>query len=551
MMATPTTTPRRTTDGDHAAATASPNGSSGNRSVLDLARPDRDDDARDVPPPRRRRLTRVLIPLLVLLATVGLLLYASWEQILPATPVRVTPVIVKTVQGQQTGTVTVQAPGWVEPAPHPYYASALANGIVEEVTVLEGERVTAGQVVARMVDDDARLALAATEAAVEQRKAELAAAEAELRAAEKNIEHLVAPRRAVANAEARVAEIDASLMQLEATLLAEQSKLAEIQDEFDRKSELVESRAVSEADVRRLELRVEAQKASIEATRARREILQAQRRQAQADLEAATENLDLLIEERQRVDLATAAVAERQAMLRAAESNRDEAALRLERMLVRSPVDGIVMIRLAAPGSKLTREGGEHSAHAVHIYKPEHLQVRVDVPLADAARVGVGQEAEIVVEVLPDSVFNGRVTRVVHEADIAKNTMEVKVAIAEPTPELKPEMLARVRFIGRSEATGEEPELRARVFAPADLLASTGDGGAASALVVGKVQDGRGRVERRSLSLGGTVIEGWREVVSGLQPGDLLVANPPATLEPGDRVEVLGETNLQPQTGDL
>ncbi|MHC5003778.1 MAG: hypothetical protein ACYTJ0_11710, partial [Planctomycetota bacterium] len=118
-----------------------------------------------------------------------------------------------------------------------------------------------------------------------------------------------------------------------------------------------------------------------------------------------------------------------------------------------------------------------------------------------------------------------------------KNTVEVKVAIESPSVELKPEMLARVRFIGRSEAAEAGP--RQRVFAPAALIRAE-DGGAA-ALVVTALVDGRGRVERRAVVTGPRRVDGWIEVESGLQAGDLLIADPAAELGDGDRVRVVGE----------
>jgi hypothetical protein len=93
-----------------------------------------------------------------------------------------------------------------------------------------------------------------------------------------------------------------------------------------------------------------------------------------------------------------------------------------------------------------------HSNHVVHLYDPAHLQVRVDVPLAEASRVGIGHKARIVVEVLPDRVFQGEVTRIVNEADLQKNTLQVKVRILDPVPELKPEMLARAQFLAPAPA---------------------------------------------------------------------------------------------------
>ena len=55
------------------------------------------------------------------------------------------------------------------------------------------------------------------------------------------------------------------------------------------------------------------------------------------------------------------------------------------------------------------------SGAVVRLYDPARLQVRVDVPLVDAAKVGVGTAAQITTEALPNVVFRGSVTRVVHE----------------------------------------------------------------------------------------------------------------------------------------
>ena len=69
------------------------------------------------------------------------------------------------------------------------------------------------------------------------------------------------------------------------------------------------------------------------------------------------------------------------------------------------------------------------------------------MPLADVAMVGAGQPAEIVVDLLPDTVFTGEVLRFVHRADLQKNTVEAKVRINDPSELLKPDMLARVRIL--------------------------------------------------------------------------------------------------------
>jgi multidrug resistance efflux pump len=203
---------------------------------------------------------------------------------------------------------------------------------------------------------------------------------------------------------------------------------------------------VSESEVVGTKLKLQAQRATLEAMKAREPVLAATLRQREVELMAAKENRRLRIEEARALEAGKAAVA-------LATAIRDEAALRLSRMEVKAPVDGVVMVRHVEPGSKLMLAMDDRNSMAtIHLYDPKKLQVRVDVPLADAAKVGVGMGARIVVGVLPDRTFDGVVSRIVQEADVAKNTLQVKVAITDPDAALKPEMLARVRFVEQAVA---------------------------------------------------------------------------------------------------
>jgi biotin carboxyl carrier protein len=159
-----------------------------------------------IPRPPINWKTRVLLPATILVVGLGLLWYALGDALSPAVEVRVVPVVVKTTV-ESGGAVTVQAPGWVEAAPYPISVPALADGTVKDVVVLEGQPVKVGDVVARLVDDDARLALARAEARLKQH-------EAALRAAQQQWDHPVERTRAVAAGEAMVAETRAQIEQL-------------------------------------------------------------------------------------------------------------------------------------------------------------------------------------------------------------------------------------------------------------------------------------------------------------------------------------------------
>lgn len=197
------------------------------------------------------------------------------------------------------------------------------------------------------------------------------------------------------------------------------------------------------------------------------------------------------------------------------------------------------MARLVEPGSKLILAmDASHSAHVARLYDPAKLQVRVDVPLADANKVGVGSAAEISVEALPGRTFRGQVTRMVNEADITKNTIQFKVQIENPDAGLKPEMLARVKFMARksdSPATRQAVTMSQLPFVPQSLV--TGEAPNATVLLADRRS---GIAQRRAITLSDQRHGDWIAVTAGIAAGDDLIAEP-TSLSDGARIRVVGE----------
>lgn len=489
-----------------------------------------------IPLPKRRWVTRLAIPSAVLVLTLCVLALASWESLVPARPVRICQVVVTEKAPAEAGggdrkpspgqaaSIAVQAPGWVEPAPHPIYVPALADGVVDELIVLEGDTVKKGQVVARLVADDARLAVAQAEAALERRRAELAAAETDWA-------QPVELDRAAAVAKAQLEEALAEQKRLAAVAERDEALLAEAELVHESLRPLT-GEIVPEVDVQRAMHEKRAKRAEVVATRRKIEVLSARIARSRAELGAAERNLELRVDLKRELEEARAAVAE-------AETTLAEAQLRLERMAVKSPTAGTVMNRLVAPGSKVMQGmDGPYSAHIVHLYNPESLQVRADVPLADAARIGVGQPVQVVVDVLPDVSFSGTVTRFVHQADISKNTLQVKVAIDNPSNHLKPDMLARVKFLAVQASEGENGEDGGgsiRLYAHRDDVLGDGQEG-----TVWVLSPDFSRAYRKQVALGRTRSD-WVEVLDGLHPGDSLVCTPGHELGDEVRIRIIEE----------
>lgn len=468
-----------------------------------------------IPLPPFKWKTRFLIPGAVVLATLGVLAYAARHTFSPSIPVWVAAAVPKstlipashnapaadeapaqpTDQPADTalGAVLVQAPGWIEPSPYPISVPALEEGVVRDVHVLEGDHVAKGQIVATLIDEDAKLQIRIAQAALAEREADV-----------------VRARAAVATAEVQVR--------------IEQAAVAELADDIERSRELVPIGGISAGEFRRKEIRIGAYQAR--AAAAERSVDEA--RSALKQAEAGANTAMVAIEAAQLV---------------------------ADRMEVRSPSDGVVLIRLVEPGSRIMLsskgDSGPQSpmtGAVIRIYNPKVLQVRVDVPLAEAAKVGIGTPCTITSEALPDTTFRGRVTRVMHEANIQRNTVQFKVSIDDPSPVLKPEMLARVKLhapapsgsSGASGASGVPTESNdLALLIPVSALSET-SADAAAAWVV-EWSSGAAIARRRQVQWAPAVEAGYAHIRTGITLTDRVILDPPSTLADGATVLVLGE----------
>jgi len=470
----------------------------------------------------------VLLPALIVLCFGAVFAYALRDSLGSAVHVRATQVVTKAAAGGGPSGIVAQAAGWVEPDPYPFYASALTDGIVKEVLVLEGQRVKAGDVVARLIDDDAKLALAETDAELQHHFHDVCEYEAAVKSAQAEWDNPVERTRAVLAGEALLAQSRADLAANVSEAAVEAAKAKELEEQYRREKAASDAGAFPANDTVLTGLKLETQRATLKLTEAKRPALEAKVQQQQAELSAARDNQKLRIAESRELEIAHAKLAGELKTVETVKVRHQMAKLRLERTEIRAPRDGVVMERLTEPGAKLYVNMNEkNSAQAVKLYDPSKLQVRVDVPLADAAKVGAGQRARINVEVLRDVIFDGTVTRVLHQADISKNTLQFKVAIDHPREELKPEMLARVQFLAQEKAGAQSQEPSARIFAPENLI----HGG--FAWIVDK---GRSVAVKRPVVPGMIKDNGWIEITQGLQPGDALIDGETLGLKEGQRV---------------
>ncbi|MSR40407.1 MAG: HlyD family efflux transporter periplasmic adaptor subunit [Phycisphaerales bacterium] len=492
-------------------------------------------NAKHLSPTSIRFITRIAVPVTILGGAALLLGWTAWNAFQPLPDVRVAPVAMintQSAQSAQGGASSggIQAPGWIEPQPFATEVTPLREGVVTEVIVLEGDRVEKNQVVARLDSAAQVLALRRTEGEFHAAEGELLAAEAEAVGAARALELQLEATVMLAEAQAKFKGADAMLDGLRAEVTEARAMRDESQDELTRKSRLLATGGTSEGELQRLALRVEALSAAMQAKTSACVGQTAEREAAAVALTAAETSRKELLMERAKAASTRGAHLAAQGMRDAKQAMRDEAALMLARSEVRAPMAGVVLQRLAIPGAMV---GGTSEASAKPIlllYDPNLLQVRVDVPLKNAANVSVGAKAEIRVDALPNQVFEGEVVLLVPLADLQKNTAQCKVSIRNPVAALRPDMLARVRISVSGETnthgSGEG------VAVPEEALRTSATG--ATEVLVALPRGNALVTERRVLVLGSPLGNGWIEVQDGLAFGDRVVLD--AAISEGMRI---------------
>jgi RND family efflux transporter MFP subunit len=486
----------------------------------------------------RHLLTRYLLPGAILLGFVGVLGWTARDSLLPGQPVTVVPVLTTRAEVRQEGTPLFQAAGWVEPRPTPVLVTALTEGVVERLLVVEGQQVQAGEPVARLIDADARLALQSAEADLRLRQAELQSARAALRAATTNAEQPVHLEAAAAEAEAMLAQKETELGTLPFQLKTADARRELAQANVDRLRPIREKGAVSEASFLTATNELKVATTAVEELRAREPRLRREVAALVAKSEALRKRLALKTEETRQLGEARAAVDAADARVRLAETAVESARLRLERTVVRAPSAGRVLALIARPGMRLmglAAQGLQEASTVISLYDPAMLQVRADVRLEDVPRAQPGQPVRIEGASAPGPL-DGEVLFATSQADIQKNTLQVKVAIKSPPPVLKPDMLVQVTFLTppSSQATPTEAE-QLRMLVPCALVESDGGGS-----VVWVADQAAGMARRRPVTLG-VAAGDFVEVVKGLTPADRLIAGGKEGLRNGERITVTGE----------
>jgi membrane fusion protein (multidrug efflux system) len=202
----------------------------------------------------------------------------------------------------------------------------------------------------------------------------------------------------------------------------------------------------------------------------------------------------------------------------AAKAQADLMKARLERMRVKSPVNGILDDRLVDEG-----ELAPPGVAVARIVNLDRIKVLINAPENYAGTLTRGSQVSVRVSAYPGETFAGKISFVGAAVIPDNRTVPVEVVLSNPGRKLKPDMIAR--------ATVTQPVQRKVILVDEGVIQMVDQ----KTHVVYVEEDGKAR--RRTVTIGGRN-DGRVEVLSGLKVGDHLIISGYQNVFDGQKVDI-------------
>lgn len=292
---------------------------------------------------------------------------------------------------------SISAAGYLEIIPPgPVIISTLVAGRVLNISAIPGQAAKSGEVIARLDSG-----LLEQESAVLRSRVELA---------HRRLERLRAGFRSE-----EIEEAEAELSSL-------QARLTQTKADWERGSRLFDSGVIARQQL---------------------DALQAAQQQAQADFAAGEARLRLLKAGTRSEDLSIA-----EAELASSEAELQQVQWEIAQCTMRTAMSGVVLEQFVQPGDWVTPGTDDPRSGAIlSIFDPAQLQAWVDVNQRDSGGLFVGQQAELQTDALPNRPVAAFIDRIMPQANLQKNTVQVKLTIPEPPADFRPDLSVKVMFL--------------------------------------------------------------------------------------------------------
>jgi RND family efflux transporter MFP subunit len=192
-----------------------------------------------------------------------------------------------------------------------------------------------------------------------------------------------------------------------------------------------------------------------------------------------------------------------------------------------APFDGVITARNTDIGD-LINSGSSTGAKTdlFDMAQPGKLRVYVNVPEEYSQGIKAGMTADLSLTEFPGRKFQGKLVRTAEAINVTTRTLLVEIAVDNPTGTLLTGSYAEVHLAVPTQASTSLLPVNTLIFRSEGLRVATVKDGK---VLLAAVTPGR--------DFGNQI-----EIVSGLQPDDQIIINPPDSLVAGQQVQIVQAT---------
>jgi HlyD family secretion protein len=286
--------------------------------------------------------------------------------------------------------------------------AAKTTGRIREITVREGDRLEAGQLVAVLDDEQIRAREQQAMAAVRQAEARVRLAQHQIAVLEEQLRQSnLGVDQARGDAQGRVSEAEGKLAAAEAQLA--QAEAAHAQAKWDREAaaRLFKRELIAEQEARRAESNEDAQAAVVAASRRQVEAARGALTAVRANLVNPAIRSSQSAAVQGQILQAQADIAAAQAEAERARAQLEEARANRQDLRVMAPFNGTVATRTAEPGEVVMA-----GTPIITLVNLDEVYLRGFVPEGQIGRVRVGQPARVYLDSAPATPIEAHVRRI-------------------------------------------------------------------------------------------------------------------------------------------
>lgn len=260
--------------------------------------------------------------------------------------------------------------------------------------------------------------------------------------------------------------------------------------------------------------------AALREATARQSYAETQARRYEELLAVRSTSEEMAATKRQERQIADAALSAAREDLARSRSDRDAVVAQRSNLRLISPVDGVVLLRDADPGTTIVA-----GQAVVEVIDPKSLWINVRFDQISASGLAADLPVRIALRSRRDQLLNGRVLRVEPKADAVTEELLAKVVFDTP-----PKSLPAIGEL--AEVTVDLPRLPEMPVISNAAIRRDGD-----KMGVWQVVDGD--LHFTPIKLGTSDLDGYVQVLDGLQAGDKTVIHSEKALTAKSRVKIV------------